>query len=327
MNILVTGAGGFLGFEIAKMLKLKGHNVYNFSRNHHPKLDTISIKTILGDLRNSSDIEKALEGIEVVFHVAALAGVWGKKIDFFSINYHGTKNLVDACKKLDIKKLIYTSTPSVVFGSNDLKGVDEDTPFPSKYLTHYAHSKSLAEKYVLSNNTDRFQTCALRPHLIWGPGDPHIIPRLVDKAKKNRLKIVGDGKNLVDVIHVKNAAHAHVLAFEKLSQNSSIAGKAFFIGQEEPVCLWDFINKILETKKIKPVRGKISFRFAYVLGAIFEFIYSILKIFKTDPPMTRFVSMQLAHSHYFSQKRAKEELGYSPIISIDEGLKTLDNNS
>jgi nucleoside-diphosphate-sugar epimerase len=327
MKILVTGAGGFLGFEIAKMLTLQGYTVFNFSRKHHSKLDTLSIKTILGDLRNPSDIERALEGIEVVFHVAALAGVWGKKNDFFSINYEGTKNLVDACKKLKISKLIYTSTPSVVFGNNDLKGVDEQTPFPAKYLTHYAHSKSLAENYVLQNNNEHLLTCALRPHLIWGPGDPHIIPRLVEKAQKNRLKIVGDGKNLVDVIHVKNAAYAHILAFEKLSANSLIAGKAFFIGQEKPVNLWDFINKILKVKKIKPVSGKINFRLAYILGTIFELIYSTLNIFKTDPPMTRFVSMQLAHSHYFSQKRARKDLGYFPIISIEEGLNTLNNDS
>lgn len=327
MNILITGAGGFLGFEIAKLLRAEGHSVFNFSRKHHPKLDALSVKTISGDLRVSEDIEKALPGIDVVFHVAALAGVWGKKEDFFSINYEGTKNLVDACKKFQIKKLIYTSTPSVVFGSNDLKGVDESTPFPEKYFTHYANSKSLAEKYVLQHNSEGFLTCALRPHLIWGPGDPHIVPRLIEKAKNNRLKIIGDGKNLVDVIHVKNAAYAHLLALKKLGVNQSVAGEAFFISQERPVSLWTFINQILEQKKIQPIQSKISFKLAYFIGSLCELVFSVLKIYHKDPPMTRFVSMQLAHSHYFSQEKAKKELGYSPIISIEEGLKTLDHDS
>jgi nucleoside-diphosphate-sugar epimerase len=327
MKILITGAGGFLGFEIAKLLIAEGHVVFNFSRNHHSKLDYLSIKTIPGDLRIKSDVEKALQGIDVVFHVAALAGVWGKKDDFFSINFEGTKNLVDACKKLNIRKLIYTSTPSVVFGNKDLEGVDESTSFPDKYLTHYAHSKSLAEKYVLDNTNQAFQACALRPHLIWGPGDPHIIPRLIEKAKKNRLKIVGDGNNLVDVIHVKNAAHAHLLAFRKLELDSSISGKAFFIGQERPVSLWTFINQILVQKNLRPVTTKISFKFAYFLGCFFEVLFTILKIYKKDPPMTRFVSMQLAHSHYFSQEKARLDLGYYPILSVEAGLKTLDNDT
>ncbi|MFZ4714419.1 MAG: NAD-dependent epimerase/dehydratase family protein [Bacteriovoracaceae bacterium] len=323
MKILVTGAGGFLGFEIAKMLREEGHEVVNFSRQHHSKLDALQIKTHIGDLRSVADLENVLKDIEVIFHVAALAGVWGMKEDFFDINYQGTKNLVNLAIKLKVKKLIYTSTPSVVFGDKPLLGVNETTPYPDTYFTHYAHSKSLAERYVLSHNGSGLLTCALRPHLIWGPLDPHIIPRLVERALKGRLKVVGDGTNLVDVIHVKNAAHAHLLAFHKLEENSPVAGSAYFIGQEEPVNLWDFINKILVQKKVKPIKRKVSFKVAYLLGATLEKVYERLKLYHKEPMMTRFVAMQLAHSHYFSQEKAKIELGYNPLISTEEGLKTL----
>ncbi len=323
MKILVTGAGGFLGFEIAKKLVQEGHEVINFSRSHHTKLDQYKIKTVQGDLRKYSNIEKALIGVEAIFHVAALAGVWGKKEDFFGINYDGTKNLVDAATKLGVKKFVYTSTPSVVFGHEPLIGVDEKTKYPDHFYTFYAESKSLAEKYVLAANSSSFLTCALRPHLIWGPGDPHIVPRLVERAHAKKLKMVGDGENLVDVIHVVNAANAHVLAFKNLEVGSPVAGSAYFIGQERPVKLWTFINQILEQKKAPKISSRVSFKVAYGMGAILEGIYKTFGLYHKEPLMTRFVAMQLAHSHYFSQEKAKKDFGYQVQLTVEEGLKTL----
>jgi nucleoside-diphosphate-sugar epimerase len=323
MRILITGAGGFLGFEIAKLLVQKKYEVYNFSRYAHKKLDNIGVKTISGDLTKAEDI-KALfsHGFDAVFHVAALAGVWGKKEDFFAINYEGTKTLVDCAISSGVKTFIYTSTPSVVFGSHSLEGVDELTPYPDHFLTHYAHSKRLAEEYVLSKNTKQFQVCALRPHLIWGPNDPHILPRLIKRRKQNRLKIIGDGKNLVDVIHVNNAAYAHVLAFENF--NEKMNGQAYFIGQEKPVNLWQFINKMLLATGNLEVKGRISFQVAYTLGSLFETLFKVMKIYSSEPPMTRFVALQLATSHYFSHQKAHDHFGYAPRITIEEGLKTLE---
>lgn len=321
MKILITGAGGFLGFEIATMLVAKNYEVINFSRSHHTALDSLNIKTRVGDLRNYSDVERALKGIEAVFHVAALAGVWGKESEYFSINYDGTKNIVNAARKAGIKKFIYTSTPSVVFGDKALCGQDESAPYPKSFLTFYAHSKRLAEEYVLKSNSPQFLTCAIRPHLIWGKGDPHILPRLSDRAKKGQLKIIGDGQNLVDVTHVKNAAHAHILAFDKINIDT-ISGQAYFIGQERPVNCWEFINQMLAAAGVSPVTKKISYKLAFNLGFIFEKIYSTFKIYK-DPPMTRFVALQLSHSHYYSHDKAKKELGYEVLVSVEEGLKEL----
>ncbi|PIK15452.1 NAD-dependent epimerase/dehydratase family protein [Halobacteriovorax sp. JY17] len=323
MNILVTGAGGFLGFYIARDLKELGHRVYNFSRSHHRDLDQLEITTRIGNLNNPKSIENALEDIDAVFHVAGKVAMWGKWDDFYQTNTIGTKNLVEACKKKGIKKLIYTSTPSVVFGEGDLLGQDETLNYPKKYLSLYAKSKMLAEKYVLDQNSESFLTCSLRPHLIFGPRDKNIIPRLIEASKKNKLKIVGDGENLVDIIYVENAAKAHIQAFEKLTVNSKVAGSSYFIAQERPVKLWDFINQILQINGQSPITKKIPTNTAYRIGAIIEFFLKLFRVWNIHPPMTRFVALQLGKSHYFSHKKAQADFNYSPSISIEEAIEKI----
>ncbi len=319
MNILVTGGGGFLGRAICKQL-INDHKVFSFSRNHHKSLDELSVETIKGSLHSKEDIIKALDGIDAVFHVAAIAGVWGKYEKYYSTNTLGTQNLVDACKESGIKYLIYTSTPSVVFEKEDICGADETIGYANKYLTHYAYTKSLAEKYVIDSVDDNFFALAIRPHLIWGPGDPHIIPRLVQKSKSGRLKQVGDGENLVDIIYVDNAASAHVKAFNALVENKNLSGRKYFVGQEKPVKLWSFINQLLVSSGEELVESSISFKTAYYVGWILEKIFGVIGITQPEPPMTRFVATQLAKSHYFSHANAKADFGYEPLVSIEEGL-------
>ena len=326
MKILVTGGGGFLGTHICKELLNKGHEVSSFSRNSYVHLEQMGVTNIRGNLVNYDDVKNALSGVEAVFHVAALAGVWGDQDKYYKINTLGTQNVVNAAKELGIKTLVYTSTPSVVFDFGDIENGDESIPYPEKYLTPYAYTKHLAEKYVLENTDVSFHAVAIRPHLIWGPGDPHIIPRLVEKARAGKLKQVGDGNNLVDVIYVKNAAIAHVQAFEKLVHDSSISGNAYFIGQERPVNLWQFINQILHHAKVELVEDRVSFKLAFSMGRVLEFIFKILGIEKPEPPMTRFVACQLAKSHYFSHAKAKNDFGFEPKISIEQGLaETFEN--
>ncbi len=324
MRILVTGGGGFLGTHIIKeLLKNPQYIVTNFSRHIYSHLEEIGVPTIKGDLTNPADVERALmQGFDAIFHVAALAGVWGRYQDFYNINYLGTKNLIEAAEAQGVKRFVYTSTPSVVFGRDDLLGVDEDCPYPKEFLTPYAETKSMAEKLVLQkNNGSTFLTCALRPHLIWGPGDPHLFPRVIQKGKEGKLRIVGDGENLVDIIYVENAAFAHVKAFEHLNPSSKVCGEAYFIGQERPVKLWDFINQILGYVKIEPVMKAIDVTTAYRLGWFFEKVFKAAGIQKPEPPMTRFVALNLGKSHYFSHAKAKRDFGYYPKVSIEEGLK------
>ncbi len=324
MRILVTGGGGFLGtFLIKELLKNSQYIVTNFSRHSYSHLEDLGVPTIKGDLRQKSDVEKALSfGFDAIFHVAALAGVWGKYQEYYDINFLGTKNLLEAARVTGIKRFIYTSTPSVVFGKDDLLGVGEECPYPQKHLTAYAETKTMAEKLVLeANDSHEFMTCALRPHLIWGPGDPHLFPRVIQKGKEGKLRVVGDGENLVDIIYVENAAMAHVQAFEALKPGSTVCGQAYFIGQERPVKLWDFINQVLGFMKIGPVMKSIDIQTAYRLGWLLEKAFMLGGIQKPEPPMTRFVALNLGKSHYFSQERAKKDFGYYPRVSIEEGLK------
>jgi nucleoside-diphosphate-sugar epimerase len=321
MKILVTGGGGFLGTAICKILISKNYEVINFSRNEYPHLTDLGVKTLQGNLSDIDSIKKSLVGVDAIFHVAAIAGVWGKYENYYQTNTVGSENLVNIAKELGIKYFIYTSTPSVVFGMDDINNGDESLEYPQKYLTHYAYTKHLAEKYILNACDENFHAVAIRPHLIWGPNDPHILPRLIEKARAGKLKRVGEGTNLVDVIYVDNAAMAHVQAFEKLLTDISISKNAYFIGQEAPVSLWDFINKLVVLSGEDPIETSISFKKAFFLGSILEKIYSILGINKPEPPMTRFVATQLAKSHYFSHAKAKSDFGYTPEISIEEGLK------
>lgn len=319
MKILITGAAGFLGRHLSKSLQAKGHEVTNFSRGQYPDLLENGIKTICGDISDAAIVEAALIGFDAVFHVASKVGIWGKYDDYYKTNVIGTQNIIDACKKQGIKKLIYTSSPSVVFGTESLAGVGEEQGYPSKYISSYAKTKALAEKRILEANSSSLSTVALRPHLIFGPGDHHIFPRIVKKARAGALKRIGDGKNLVDVIYVKNAVDAHISAFEKLGPDSNIAGKAYFLGQEKPVNLWDFIDDILVRHKVEPLTDNISGKAAYRIGWLMEKGYGILGI-KSEPPMTRFMALQLSCSHYFNHENAEKDLGYKPRIHIKEAL-------
>ncbi|MBT5469149.1 MAG: NAD-dependent epimerase/dehydratase family protein, partial [Nitrospina sp.] len=181
MHALVTGGGGFLGSGITNALLKQGNEVSIIGRGHYPHLSP-SVKRLQGDIRDLEFVNNSLKKVDVVFHTAAIPGIWGR--DFFSINVQGTENLIKACRKNSVQKLVFTSSPSVVFGRSSLEDADESTPYPEKYLCEYPRTKALAEKMVLQANDARLATVAIRPHLIWGPGDPHLVPRLIDKAKK-----------------------------------------------------------------------------------------------------------------------------------------------
>ncbi|KQC07110.1 MAG: hypothetical protein APR62_06880 [Smithella sp. SDB] len=319
MNILVTGAGGFLGSHLSECLLSKGHKVWNFSRKKHQHLEAMGVDTICGDLKDEESVVKACRGMDVVFHVASRVGIWGKYKDFYETNVIGTENVIKACRVNGVTRLIYTSTPSVVFDWGDICGADEAAPYSRRFHGHYAKTKAMAEQLVLQANDRKLSTVALRPHLIFGPDDPHLIPRLLNAAKQGKLKIVGTGKNLVDVTYIQNAVDAHLLAFEKLFPGSALAGQAYFIGQERPVVLWDFINEILSRHNLSKITKKVPETVAFGVGLFCESWYRFFRI-EGEPPMTRFVSLQFSRSHYFSHQKANEHFGYKPRISIEQAL-------
>ena len=255
----MTGAGGFLGDYIAAQLVARGDDVRTFSRKHYPALDQLGVEARQGDLRDTAAVESACEGMDVVFHAAGVAGIWGPWEHFHGINTVGTENVIKACRKHVVPKLVYTSSPSVTFDGGDQENVDELAPYPDQWLCHYPHSKALAEQAVLqANGTDGLLTCSLRPHLIWGPKDQHLIPRLLERARSGKLRRIGDGTNLVDMIYVENAAAAHLQAANALAPQSPVAGRTYFISQGEPVNCWDWINDILALANLPPTQKSIS---------------------------------------------------------------------
>lgn len=324
-NILVTGAGGFLGSYIVRELLKRDYKVTGLARNSYPEIEKLGVSFIKCDLRDTKQVEQLdLSGFDAMIHSAAMAGVWGSFKKYHETNYVGTLHLYQQAKACGLKNIVFTSSPSVVFGKEDIMGEDETLSYPKKFYTHYAQTKAMAESYVLTHSIkDQLNTVALRPHLIWGPGDPHLIPRVLARARHNKLKIIGNGENLVDIIHVENAALAHVQALEKILQTDELNGEAYFIGQERPVKLWDFLNDVLALKGLPLVTQTVSFDMAYRMGHLFELFFKLVGIERPAPPMTRFVALQLAKSHYFSHKKAQKDFDYRPQVTIEEGLKNL----
>ncbi|MCB9894161.1 MAG: NAD-dependent epimerase/dehydratase family protein [Planctomycetes bacterium] len=314
MKALVTGGAGFLGSRIVQRLLDRGDDVVVFSRR--PNELPAGARAFAGDLRDADDVARAAEGADAVFHVAAKAGVWGPRAEYFGINLAGTRNVLTACHKHGVRDLVYTSTPSVVFDRGGIAGGDESLPYPAKFLTHYAESKALAEQEVLAaNGVNGLRTVSLRPHLIWGHGDPHLLPRVLDRARAGKLKQVGDGTNRVDITHVIDAAEAHLLALEQMN---TAAGKAYFISSET-VELWPWINGVLERAGVPKLSAQVSARTAYKAGALMEFIWRMFGI-SSEPPMTRFVAENLAASHWFKLDAAKRDLGYEPAWTGEKAL-------
>lgn len=320
--VLVTGGTGFLGRAIVTALLERGERVRVFARRDASDLVARGVELVHGDITDREAVLQACAGCDVVYHVAAMAGIGSRWEPFYITNTLGTFHVIDGCLRHGVPRLVYTSSPSVTFDGAPQCHVNETAPYPSRWLAHYPHSKALAERAVLESHGTKLATCALRPHLIWGPGDQHLIPRLLDRARRGRLVRVGDGTNRIDTIYIDNAADAHIRAADALTTTSRVGGKAYFLSQGEPVNCWDWIDALLAIHNLPPVRRRVSYRFAWTLGAMMECWYGIVRP-STEPPMTRFLAAQLALDHHFDITAARRDLGYSPRVSTDEGMKRL----
>ena len=337
---LVIGGTGFLGREIACQLLERGQKVRLLCRRSGDMPDGAEV--VFGDLADPESLEKACQGIETVYHTAAIPSISLNWEPFFDTNVIGTLNVLDACKSTGVRKLIFTSSASVTFDCKPQHGVDETLPYPDRWFAHYPHSKAMAERLVLeAARTDgrrqtadgsrepaaqpsELLTCSLRPHLIIGKRDRHLIPRLLQRAKSGRLFRVGDGTNLIDIIFVENAALGHIQAAEALtSEKSPVNGQAYFLSQGEPVNCWDWINEVLAMKGLPKVKRSISFSAAWALGLALEGVYKCCWL-QGEPVMTRFLAAQLAVTHYLSIAKARRDFGFAPKISMAEGMKQLE---
>lgn len=322
LTALVTGGGGFLGRAIVEQLLDEGMEVRSFSRSEYPQLERMGVEHICGDIADARAVSEAVDGCDVVFHTAAKAGVWGDYESYYRPNVMGTENVIDACRIHDVGRLVYTSSPSVVYGDKPLRGVDESVRYPDEYLTAYPETKAIAEKKVLKANCQALRTVALRPHLIWGPGDNHLVPRIVDRARRGKLKKVGGGDAVVDSVYIDDAARAHLLACEALDGDGVAAGKVYFITQGEPAEVGELIDGIVEAAGLDPIEANVPAKVAYGMGWVFETLYKLFRK-KEEPLMTRFVAKQLSTDHYFDISAARCDLGYEPEYTIDEGLEKL----
>jgi 2-alkyl-3-oxoalkanoate reductase len=349
--VLVTGGTGFLGRQLVARLLAAGRSVLVLARRFAPDLEKRGVRFVCADVADAGAVRNALRGVETVFHIASKVGVWGRYEDFFRTNVLGTRALLEGCRAHGVHRLVYTSTPSVVYNGRDLAGVNESLPLATHCPAAYPLTKAMAERDVLAANSAELRTVALRPHLIWGNDDPHLVPRLLERARAGRLRIVGSGRNRVDMVHIRNAIDAHLLAERALSDPSSAdsgpppsppvqepdtcnvlrykpagagaaAGKAYFITNGEPVVLWDWINGLLRALDIAPVTQRVPLWAATAVGITCEALWCLLPL-RGEPPMTRFIAKELATDHWFDISAARRDLGYEPRISMTEGTAEL----
>ncbi|MEM0967228.1 MAG: NAD-dependent epimerase/dehydratase family protein [Verrucomicrobiota bacterium] len=316
--VLVTGASGFVGGAVCRALQNKGYSVRGTGRRERPRELPSDVEYLPGDLCDTGFTKNLVEGVDAVVHAAAKAGIWGPLEEYRRANVEATSTLLEAARDGQPEAFVYTSTPSVVFNGKPIQNGDENLAYGTNFPCAYPATKAEAERLVLEANDSGFRTLALRPHLIWGPGDPHLFPRVFERVDAGKLKIVGDGTNRVDLTFIENVASGHVAAVESLLTGKG-GGEAFFLTQDEPVELWPFINRVLKATGRSELNKKVPLSLAYRAGAICEFLWGLLRR-KEDPPMTRFVAKELATDHWFYSRAARETLGYVPAVSMEEGL-------
>ena len=323
-TVLITGGSGFLGSNLAKFLSQKSYTVITISRRINQELIKLGIQSYSSDIRDIYSLEPHFKkGIDVIFHTAAIADINGRKKNFEEINIQGTKNIVQLAKKYAVKYFINTSSPSVISTKKDiLNGREEELKYSSSYLAHYPRTKAIAEQWVHQQCNNDFYALSLRPHLIWGIGDTHLIPRIIAIAKQKKLKKIGSKENIVDMCYIDNAVYAHYLAMKKLIENPILSKNAYFISDQEPVNLWQWINQLLEQLNIPVVNSSIPYPTAYSVGAILEIIYKFFPI-KKPIKMTRFAANQLATSHYFNPQKIQKDLGFYSKVDTKKAKEKL----
>jgi nucleoside-diphosphate-sugar epimerase len=326
VKALVTGAGGFVGGAIARALQDRGDEVRGFSRGEHTKLADYGIEQYQGDVWDPEAVTEAMRGVNIVFHAAAKVGAGGRYADFHATNVTGTANVIAACRECGVLALVFTSTPSVVTGLEDLENADESVSYPKQYDSHYSHTKAEAERLVLSSASDELKTIALRPPLIWGPGDTSLLPRVMARARKGSLRRIEGPPKLTDITYIDDAVQAHLHAADRLLLGDDgaqgINGRPYFVSSGEPVEIWEFVNALLDANGIAPVEKSTSLRRAMAMAWLFEKIHALLRA-KGEPRMNRWMVRQLTTSRWFDISAARQDLAYEPRVSMEDGMRRL----
>ena len=292
------------------------------ARNAYPELQELGVESVRGDIRDAHSTAKSCAGVDVVFHTAAKAGGWGDPREYEQTNVQGTANVIAGCRAAGVRVLVHTSSPSVVHSGTDIEGADESIPYGTHFTAHYPRTKALAERLVRQASDSTLATLALRPHFIWGPGDRHLLPRLLTRARAGKLRQVGTRDVKTDTIYIDNCVDAHLLAAEKLREGAPLGGRAYFISDGAPIGVWTMANRMLAAAGAPKVGKPVPAWLAYALGATLEATHFALGIDR-EPLMTRFAASELSHVQWFDISAARRDLGYTPKVSIDEGLERL----
>lgn len=322
MKVLVTGGNGFLGRYVVEALLADGHAVTSLSRRPAPELEALGVATVRCDLADAGATANAIRGQDAVFHVAAKTGVWGPYAEYHRANVLGTRNVIAACRAAGVARLVHTGSPSATFDGRDHLDAANDLPYPERFLCAYPRTKALSEQLVLGADGSQLATCVLRPHLVVGPRDPHLIPRLVARGRAGKLAIVGRGDNRVSLTWVENAARAHLLAAERLTPGAPHAGRAYFVTQADPVRLWDWIADLFRALDVPPIARRVPLGVAYAAGAVLEAAWAVTRR-RSEPPMTRFLALQLARSHTYSTTPIERDFGYTELVSTAQATERL----
>ena len=322
MRVLVTGGGGFLGGAVVRGLLARGDQVVSVARGDYPALRALGVETVRGDLAEPATALRAADGCNAVVHVAAKAGIWGPAADFERSNVDATRNVLAACRALGIARLVHTSTPSVVHEGGSIAGGDESLPYARRFSSAYPRTKAVAERMVLAAAGDRLGTVALRPHLVWGPGDTQLVPAILARARAGRLRFVDGGDAVLDTTYVDDAVTAHLCALDRVAPGAGCSGRAYFITSADPRPVREVVNAILAAGGLPPERRSVPLPVAVAAGTVAEAVWRLLRR-QDDPPMTRFLARQLGTDHWFDVSAARRDLGWAPAVGLDEGFRRL----
>jgi nucleoside-diphosphate-sugar epimerase len=324
VKVLVTGASSLIGAGVAMSLARRGDDVVTFQRRAVPGLAAeSSIEQFTGDIRDHDAVDGAAAGCDAIVHVAAKVGVTGTWEEYRSINVDGTANVVAAARNRSIARVVHVSSPSVAHGGEPIIGGLADPPVLGRRRAWYPESKAMAEIDALAAVGDGLGLVAIRPHLVWGPGDTQLVGRIVERARAGRLALVGGGRALVDTTYIDNAIEALIAALDSVAPGAACSGRAYVISNGEPRPIRDLVEGICRAAGAPFHPRSISLRAARTLGLIVERAWPLLQR-DDEPPLTHFVAEQLGTAHWFDPRPARDDLGWSPTVSIDEGLRLLE---
>ena len=322
MRAVVTGSSGFVGSHLAWALAERGHEVVAFDlrdyAREHPR-----IESLVADLRDAAAVNQAVADANVVFHVASLVQTRRPGADeVFAVNVGGTRNLLRACRAGAPDRFVYVSSASVVYDGHDIEHGDESLPYPASFHAPYAETKARAEREVLEATDDALATCAIRPHIVFGPGDMRFFPAVLGRARSGRLKAyVGDAETLSDFTYIDNLIDGLLLAADKLTPESRLAGQAYFVTNGEPTPFWEFVGRLLDGLGLARPKYQVPFPIAYGAAAIREVLDALRGVPTSEESLTRFAIRYLTTHHYFSHAKATRDFGYRPRVSISEGIQ------